>query len=202
MRSRNPEIFKRIEDFIDDYKDKYGSSPSLREIADAAHLSTSGARRYLLDMRDQGIIEYEGRRNITTRRQKLKHNELNEVPLVGSIACGLPNLAEGNIEEIIRLPVSLFGKGDFYILRANGESMEGVGINNGDLVLIRQQPTAEYNDIVVALTEDNEATLKRYQPDPSNHKVVLHPENKKVPDIIVDNCTIQGVAVYVFKELR
>ena len=75
------------------------------------------------------------------------------------------------------------------------------GIDDGDLVLIRQQNTADVGQIVVALMED-EATIKRFYPEPENHRVRLHPENSRMEDIYVDNCEIQGVAVKVLKDLE
>ena len=130
----------------------------------------------------------------------LENAESNLVPVLGSVACGVPKYAEENIEEYVRLPVSLFGRGDFFILRANGDSMIEAGIDNGDLVLIRQQNTAETGQIVVALMEE-EATLKRYYPEPQWGRIRLHPENSMMTDIYVDSCIIQGVAVKVLKDL-
>lgn len=75
------------------------------------------------------------------------------------------------------------------------------GIENGDLVLIRQQNYADEGQIVVALMED-EATLKRFYPEPKKHRIRLHPENSRMDDIYVDNCEIQGVAVKVLKDLE
>ncbi len=123
------------------------------------------------------------------------------VPVLGRIACGIPKYAEENIEEYIRLPVALFGQGDFFLLRAYGDSMIESGIEDGDLVLIRQQSSADDGQIVVALMED-EATLKRFYPEPSKHRIRLHPENSHMDDIYVDNCEIQGVAVKVLKDLE
>lgn len=122
------------------------------------------------------------------------------VPLLGNVACGVPKFAEGNIEEYVRLPISLFGRGDFFLLRASGDSMIEAGIDDGDLVLIRQQDTADPGQIVVALMED-EATLKRFYPEPGRHRVRLHPENRRMKDIVVENCIIQGVAVKVLKDV-
>ncbi len=96
--------------------------------------------------------------------------------------------------------VALFGRWQFFILRANGDSMIDADIYDGDLVLIRQQNYADEGQIVVALMED-EATLKRYYPEPENHRVRLHPENELLDDIYVDDCIIQGVAVKVIKDL-
>ena len=123
------------------------------------------------------------------------------VPVLGTIACGIPKFAEENIEDYVRLPVALFGKGNFFILRAYGDSMIEAGIDNGDLVLIRQQNYADEGQIVVALMED-EATLKRFYPEPKKHRIRLHPENSRMDDIYVDNCEIQGVAVKVLKDLE
>jgi repressor LexA len=122
------------------------------------------------------------------------------VPILGEVACGLPRFAEENIEDYVQLPASLFGSGDFYMLRANGYSMIDVGISSGDFVLIRRQNTAEPGEIVVALVEE-EATLKRYYPEPEHRRVRLHPENDALDDIYVDDCMIQGVAVKVLKDL-
>ena len=88
-----------------------------------------------------------------------------------------------------------------YFLRANGESMIDAGIDDGDLVLIRKQSGAKEGQIVVALVE-NENTLKRFYKDEENQCIRLHPENKKMTDIIVPNCKIQGVAVKVIKSLE
>lgn len=201
MRSKDPKYFRLIEDFIDRYKEEYGSSPSTQEIADAVGLSSSGASRYLIYMRENGMIEYEGHRNIITRKQKKKKEESVQVPVLGKIACGVPKFAEGNIEEYVRLPVSLFGRGEFFILVANGDSMIDIGIDDGDMVLIRQQDWANPGQVVVALMED-EATLKRYYPEPELKRVRLHPENTEMNDIYVDNCVIQGVAVKVLKDIE
>ena len=127
--------------------------------------------------------------------------KLIHFPILGRIACGIPKFAEENIEEYVRLPVALFGKGNFFILRAYGDSMIEAGIDDGDLVLIRQQNYADEGQIVVALMEDD-ATLKRYYPEPENQRIRLHPENSRMDDIYVDYCEIQGVAVKVLKDLE
>ena len=105
------------------------------------------------------------------------------------------------IYKYIDLPVALFGRGTFYLLRADGDSMVNAGINTGDLVLIRKQKSAEPGQIVVALME-TEATLKRYFPEPENNRIRLHPENDHMEDIYVPTCEIQGVAVKVIKDLE
>ena len=98
------------------------------------------------------------------------------------------------------LPVALFGQGDFFILRTSGNSMIEAGIEPGDLVVVRKQNTAEEGDIVVALV-DNETTLKRFYRDKKHRCIRLHPENSRMKDIHVQDCTIQGVAQNVIKAL-
>ena len=200
MRTMNSEYFKMIEEFIDEYREKNGGSPTVREIQDGTGIARSTVSRYLSFMRDNGMIDYEGFRNITTREAKITRAETTKVPVLGAVSCGVPKFAEENIEEYVRLPVALFGKGDFFILRANGDSMIEANIEHGDLVVIRQQNYADEGQIVVALMED-EATLKRYYPEPEHRRIRLHPENSRMKDIYVDNCIIQGVAVKVLKDL-
>ena len=199
---KNAELFKQIEDYINSYKEtNNGASPSVREIADELGVNYSTVSRYLKHMREQGMIDYEGHRNITTEENRKTKTETTKVAILGSVSCGIPKFAEENIEEYVRLPISLFGSGEFYILRANGDSMINAGIEDGDLVLIRQQSYANEGQIVVALMED-EATLKRYYSEPHKRRIRLHPENDSMRDIYVANCVIQGVAVKVLKDLE
>lgn len=196
------EKMERLEAFIRTYNRDNGVSPSYRQIAEGTDLPLTTVTRYLHFLRDNGSIDLNCR-SITTRQEKQTiatvPGEMS-VPLLGSVSCGLPKLAEENVEEYIHLPVSLFGQDDFYLLRANGNSMINAGINKGDLVLIRQSDTADPGQIVVALVGE-EATLKRYYPEPEKHRIRLHPENAEMEDIYVDHCIIQGVAKNVIKSL-
>ena len=199
MRRRNVELMNRIIEFAEQYYLENSSSPSVRTIADRFGIGVSTAYRYLLEMDQRGLITYDGKRISNDRIEKLNSNSgVIRAAVVGSIACGIPNLAEENVEEYVSLSRSMFGDGEFFILRANGESMIDAGIETGDLVVIRKQACAEDGQIVVALVED-EATLKRLYRDKG--KVRLHPENRAMDDIIVDDCIIQGVAVKVIKDL-
>lgn len=201
MRSKNSEYFTMIEEFIDDYKERNNTSPTISEIQNGIGLPRSTVARYLAYMREKGMIDYDGHRNITTRNSRKLNSQTVPVAVLGSVSCGVPKYAEENIEEYVRLPVALFGTGDFFILRANGDSMIEAGIDDGDLVLIRQQNYADPGQIVVALMDD-EATLKRFYPEPEKRRICLHPENSKMKDIYVDHCIIQGVAINVLKDLE
>ncbi len=201
MRTKNEEYFKMIEAFIDDHKEINGIAPTVQEIADGIGISKTTVGRYLVYMREHGMLDYNGHRNIQTRASRMTKGETIMTPILGKVSCGVPKFAEENIEEYVRLPVALFGRGQFFILRANGDSMVEADIDDGDLVLIRQQSYADEGQIVVALI-DEEATLKRYYPEPENQRIRLHPENSRMDDIYVSDCIIQGVAVKVLKDLE
>ena len=200
MRSKNPEYFRLIEDYINEYRDAKGTVPSNAEISSGTGLSSATVSRYLAKMREDGRISYDGHRTIQTRKMQKARDESVMVPILGQVACGLPKFAEENIEEYIPLPKAYIGQGDFYLLRAKGDSMAEIGIDDGDLVLVRHVSVAEPGQVVVALMGD-EATLKRFYPEPERNRIRLHPENREMADIYVDNCEIQGVAIKVIKDI-
>ena len=152
-------------------------------------------QKYVLALEKDGKIERTIIGNIQTP-VKLKKQGVTMAPLVGDIACGDPTEEESNIQESIELPNAIFGGGDLFMLHAKGESMIGAGIEEGDLLVIRKQDTADDGDIVVALT-DGKNTLKRIF-----HKrgqVILHPENPKLKDIVANDCVVQGVLISCIK---
>ncbi len=205
MRSKNPAFFEALETFIDNYKSTHGKAPTTSEIAEGTGMSRSNAARYLNHMREKGLLEYEGARGFITQRDKKSSRRVQGIPVLGDIACGLPLLAEQNIEEYVDLPESWVGTGQFFALHANGESMKDIGINNGDIVIIRQQETAEPGQIIVALVDESSATLKRYYPRLEDQVVELRPENDAFETQIIDlrerAFAIQGIAVKVLKDI-
>ena len=199
MRSKSPEWMNQICNYTEQYYLQNGHSPSTTKIAEAVGISRGTAYKYLVEMADRGMIEYDGQ-EIQTPVTKKVNTDIAQTAIVGSVPCGSPQYEEENIEEYISLPTAIFGKGDFFILRASGNSMIEAGIDDGDLVIVKKQIYAEDGDIVVALV-DNQNTLKRFYRDNDNRKVILHPENRRMKDIIVDDCFIQGVACHVIKNL-
>ncbi len=194
---------EEIVSFISDFRRERGISPTMQEIADGVGLAKATVFHHLKNMEKNGlVISQGGRRGYLTKAPLIEVSEGDVVPIVGRIACGNPILAQEDIEDYVKLPGSIFGSGSFFLLRAKGDSMIEAGIDSGDLVLIRQQSTAEPGQIVVALVnDDEEATLKRFYPEPEERRIRLHPENKTMKDIYVDYCTIQGIAVKVIKDL-
>ena len=136
---------------------------------------------------------------MSERIAKSKENSVS-IPLIGSISCGQPLLSEESVESYIRIPTEWLGTGDYFLLRANGDSMVDAGIDDDDIVIVRKATDANDGDIVVALV-DNENTLKRLYRDEKRRKIILHPENPNYEDIEVDSCEIQGVAIKVLKDL-
>lgn len=199
MRSKSQELMDKILKFAEEYYLDNGHSPATSAIAAELNISRATAYRYLVEMNDRGMVEYDGQEIHTAVTRKL-NNEINRTAIVGSIPCGSPQYEEENIEEYISLPTAIFGKGDFFILRASGQSMIEAGIDDGDLVVVRKQNFADEGDIIVALV-DNQNTLKRYYRDDERKKIVLHPENRRMKDILVDECYIQGVACHIIKAL-
>ena len=200
MRSRSLETKEKIKSYVEMFYLDNNRSPSSREVAEALNMVKSTVNRYLKAMHEDGMIEYDHGDVRTDTIEKVNTDIIN-MGVIGHVSCGPPELAEEYVEEYIPLPAALFGKGEFYILRASGDSMIDAGINNGDMVIVRKQEAADDGQIVVALVE-NETTLKRFYKDDENHQVILHPENKSMKDIIVPDCRIQGVAVHVLKSLE
>ena len=201
MRSKNEELLKNMLDFIDDTFCKFGKTPTMREIAKKFNITSPCVCKYIAELENRGLLSNNGRsRGITTKKMQKLNLYTNQLPVVGSISCGTPLLAEENIENYLTISTEFLGKGDFFVLRANGESMINAGICDGDYVIVKQQENAEDGQIVVALIDD-EATLKRFYRDEKSKKVRLHPENSKMKDMLFDNIVIQGVAVKVIKDL-
>lgn len=185
-----------MEEYIKSYSMEKGISPSYRNIMHSLGMSSLNlVQRYVLALEAQGRIKRTNLGNIDTPK-KFDKGESSVVPLVGQIACGQPNFAEENIEGSFSLPKGIFGSGKLFMLRAFGDSMIDAGISAGDLLVLRQQDYADEGEIVVALVGEN-ATLKRFYK--RGHKIILHPENKALQDIIVDDCQIQGVLVSCIK---
>lgn len=196
MRSLNQATLCKVEEYIKGYQKENGASPSYRDIQRGTRMSSLNlVSRYVLALEGQGRICRTSDGRVKLPRQ-LDPGNATLTPLIGDIACGQPNMAFEYIEESFALPKSLFGSGELMMLRASGESMIEIGVDDGDLIVIRRQDYADDGEIVVALIDDS-TTLKRIYH--RNGKIVLHPENSAMEDIIVDYCDIQGVLVSCIK---
>ena len=205
MRSKSTELMEQISNYIGDYYRQHHSTPTTREIASAVGLSPAAGYKYLVEMDKRGMLSYENGEITNLPKISKTPTGYFSAPLVGSIRCGDPEREEAEVEMYVSLPEALFGKGEFYLLRAAGDSMEDEDICDGDLVLIRKQPDCEVGDIVVALDENGENTLKVYGGiDKGTKKVILKYANEAVypgKRILVNELTVQGVAKHVIKAL-
>ncbi len=177
---------RQVLEFILDKQRREGSIPTVREIA--AYLgfsSPNAAAQHLKLIEKKGYIRLlKGRARgiIVPIADSGGDRREARVPLVGSVAAGRPILAVENVEGYITLDRELFAGQEVFTLRVRGDSMVGIGIHNGDIAVIRRQPTAEAGQIVVVMI-DGEATLKRFLRD--GEDIVLHAENPAYADIVV-----------------
>ena len=200
MRTKDEDLARKIKNCIEEYYCQYGTSPTVRYIASQVGCGKSNISRYIDYLREQGLLTI-GDNGYETDITRATETNMIAVPKLGYVPCGPLSEEYECIDGYVRLPASFVGNAkSCFLLSASGNSMIDAGINNGDLVLVKQQENANYNDIVVALV-DNEVTLKRYRPNSDKSCIVLHPENKRMKDIVVNNCKIQGVAIKVIKDL-
>ena len=204
MRHKNDELYGKIIEFVNDYFEETGHSPSTREIEQGVGVPRPTVQRYLKSLQERGEIEYDGHRSIVTSYMREMRNT-TRMQMGNSIPCGpLDDVVDAELEHI-RMPLALTGSGDFFLLRARGESMINAGIDDGDLVLIRKQETAREGQIVAFLYDSTATTLKCYEA--SGENVYLRPENDEMESIVIhgddrQKLRIQGVATMVIKSLE
>ena len=206
MRTLKQEYFDKLENYINDYQQKQGYSPSISDMVRDLGMPQTTVYRYITHMKENGMIDIKGRGKIATREMEKTKRATIKLPVLGAVSCGIPKYAEENIEEYVQVPASWFGIGEFFALRADGQSMINAGIDDGELVIIRKQEYAEPGQIIVALIDNEDATLKRYRPIGDGQYIDLVPENDKFKvrtiDLSCETLIIQGVAVKVLKDLE
>jgi len=198
---------RQVLEFIDDEVRARGYPPSVREIGEAVGLSSSSTvHAHLAAHQDKGYLvrdptkpralelHFDSGSGTALERRPVRH-----VPLVGDVAAGTGVLAAENIEESIPMPEDFTGAGQLFMLRVRGESMLEAGILDGDYVVVRQQPTAEPGEIVVAGIPGEEATVKTFLR--RRAKIVLRPENPSMDEMVFepDDVTIYGKVVSLLR---
>ena len=204
MRKKNQRTTDAILKFVNKYFHDNLKAPTIIEVSEGIGIAKSTVHRYLQDLSERGLLDYS--RGILSAPESAKMKTAYvSAPLVGSIRCGCPEEEQEYVEEYVSLPVSMFGKGDFYILRAKGDSMVDAGIEEDDLLVIERNRPASVRDIVVALDQDGQNTLKRYAGyDEDEECYLLAYENEeKYPGAVikVKSFQVQGVARHVLKAL-
>lgn len=198
-------------DNIEKHIREKGYGPTVREVCQDLGLSSpSTVHVHLKALEEKGLIkrdplksrsislaypveEHEGAHVIRPEFGNVVH-----VPLVGNVAAGEPILAEENITDTMALPTEIVGDAPSFMLSVRGDSMVEAGINDGDYVVVKEQPVANNGDIVVAIVDDG-ATVKRFYKE--QDAIRLQPENSSMDPIIVDDCSICGIVVAVFRRI-
>lgn len=204
--SKLSERQQQILDFIRSEVEAKGYPPSVREIGDAVGLhSSSTVHGHLQRLEEYGYIRRDAAKpraiELLDEESGVSRVRPLHVPLVGRVTAGTPVLAVENIEEYYPIPSDFVDHHeDVFLLRVQGDSMIEAGILNQDFVLVEKQSTAENGDIVVALVDDMEATVKRFYHE-GDH-IRLQPENPTMSPILVTDVTILGRVIGVFRRLR
>ena len=205
MRYKSEDLKQRILAFIRDFYISKDRTPSTTEIAQEFGIARSTSQNYLVAMDRDGMLSYQGGKLNADQLRKLMPDRI-QVPMVGTVPCGELTYEEENVECVTTLPTAIFGSGPFYILHAFGDSMEDEGIEEGDLVVIRQTSEAQIGDLVIAMDADGLNTLKKYAGvDPENGKATLQYCNRTVYGdrvILVDKLICQGVVSHVIKQKK
>ena len=195
---------REILEYIKEMILKKGYPPAVREICEAVHLkSTSSVHSHLESLEKNGYI----RRDPTKPRTieildddfALTRRELVNVPVIGTVAAGVPILAEQNIEDYLPIPAGILPNKEVFMLKVKGNSMIEAGIYNGDKVIVAKQPNAENGDKVVALVDDS-ATVKTFYKENGHFR--LQPENSSMEPIILDQVEILGKVIGLFRMMN
>ncbi|WP_449010754.1 transcriptional repressor LexA [Paenibacillus taichungensis] len=200
MRSTQEKIMNYIKSEID----QKGYPPTIREIGDAVGLSSSSTVHGHLDrMEKKGLIRRDPTkpRAIDILNHDVRHdsNDIVNIPIVGKVTAGMPIAAIQNIESYFPFPKGKVNANSF-MLEVQGESMILAGILDGDYVIVRQQPEAENGEIVVALTDQDEATVKTFYREKGH--IRLQPENPSMKPLIFDQVKILGKVVGVMRRFH
>lgn len=186
--SKIDQKLEKVLHFIKRYQSENGFPPSVREILNALSIkSTATVHYYLEKLEERGSIS----RNANKNRAIILADALEyvSVPLVGTVTAGTPILAVENLDGYYPLPPDLADEDDSFLLRVKGDSMIEAGILDGDKIICKKAQTAQNGEIVVALIDDS-ATVKRFFK--KNGKIILHPENQTLTDIVLDDVIILG----------
>lgn len=195
---------KQILAYIREALRQKGYPPSVREIGEAVGLSSSSTvHGHLAKLEELGFLRRDPDKPRAIEildEAPWRQKKLTPVPLVGRVTAGQPILAVENIEEVYPFPLELVGNSEnVFMLSVQGESMINAGIFDGDYVLVREQSTAYNNDIVVALINGEEATVKRFFKEKDH--VRLQPENDTMEPLLVRELSILGKVIGVFRLL-
>ena len=192
-----------IMDFIYECITENGFPPTVREICRAVGLnSTATVHARLQKLEREGYIVHDSSKNRSMRLINYKSDKDNndkylDVPMYGKVTAGIPITAIQENTETFPLPMNFVGNKNVFMLKVSGESMINAAIMDGDYIIVEEQPTAQNGDIVVALVNNDEATVKTFYKENGHYR--LQPENDYMEPIIVDEVSIIGKVIGVFR---
>lgn len=188
LTRRQQEVLHFIELFIAAHK----YPPTIREIASEFGISVKGAYDHVKALEKKGHIRCDLNRSraIEVLKPGITGENFVRIPVLGNVAAGVPLFSEENLERYIRFPGESLGKGPHFALNVKGDSMQDVGIMDGDTAIFLQKQTADNGDIVVAMINDEAYTLKRYYRE--KNRIKLKAENPVYPPIYTQNVKILG----------
>ena len=190
------EKHKQVLDYITRSVDA-GVPPSVREVCDAMGFrSTSTGHKYIKELEQMGYIAVDAGRNRNIRLLRPDTDRVVQVPLIGTVAAGLPILADQNFECCVPFVAGRHDPRELFALRVKGDSMVEAAVLDGDIIVARQTPVAENGEIVVALVGE-EATVKTFYKEEGHFR--LQPENHTMAPIIVDRADILGKVIAVLR---
>ncbi|MDR1316858.1 MAG: transcriptional repressor LexA [Spirochaetales bacterium] len=169
---------KEILSFIRDYIRKYRFPPTIREIADCFQISPKSAHDHILALERKNVIAFSKNRSRTIEilgGSGTREEQVRNIPIVGTVAAGNPIFVDENLEGYFKFSEHYLKKSDYFALRVKGDSMTGAGILNGDIAIISKHSEVHNGDIVVALVNEENATLKRFFEE--KNRVRLEAEN-------------------------
>lgn len=205
-RGRKGEKQLEILEYIYQEVQDRGYPPTVREIGNATQLSsTSTVHGHLSKLEDSGFITRDSSKPRALEITALGFNKLgvqesniDTIPLLGVVTAGEPILAYEEATDYFPIPSDLeLERGNLFMLTISGDSMIEAGILDGDQVIVRKQSAALNGDIVIAMTDENEATCKRFYKEKDH--IRLQPENERLEPIILDNVTILGKVVSLYR---
>jgi repressor LexA len=189
LTARQNEVFNFIRYFINDH----GFPPTIREVGDRFKISVKGSYDHIKALEKKGYIKCNLKRSraieVIGGKQEKENTKMKTVPILGTVAAGLPLFAEENFDGNVEIPADYTGNGRHFALKVQGDSMKNIGILSGDIAIINHQETADNGEIVVAMVNDA-VTLKRIYKE--KNRIKLKSENEEYPPIYTQEARVIG----------
>lgn len=203
MKPIKEEYYNKIREYLNEYIEENGISPSYAEMERFLGIPKATLSRYISRMKEMGMLTSGGHRGIQTKENMSDGGKTVRAPMYETVYCGVTDMPETDVLDYVKLPVALFGDSECFIVTAKGTSMTNAGIDEGDTLIVRRQNTADRGDIVIALYDEGEkTTCKYFDPDKSSGLCYLRAASDYDEDIVapLKDVMIQGVLINIIKK--